>query len=206
MKLTACWMIALKIRRLHCWIGWMLGLFFYTFILWNYVQEFIIRLFQMRSLPSSDSDIGTQLTMVSATLPTSLSEILEEIIDVRKHNCQKFDVFYLSFLNWWFCNSLMSLSTDFQVDNLETITTDRLHFIMPHITHVFMRTGRTSKPSFFLDLIKKDFRKKKPSIIFWWILFLYWNSKTFPNISSPYLFIYLILVIIMKHQFGWTHF
>ncbi|XP_065207744.1 probable ATP-dependent RNA helicase DDX28 [Planococcus citri] len=87
----------------------------------------------LRSAPSPGKDVGVQLTMVSATLPTSISDILQDIIDV---------------------------------ENLEMITTEKLHAVMPHITHEFIRTGRANRPSFFLHLAKKDFKKKAPSIIF----------------------------------------
>lgn len=47
---------------------------------------------QLRSEPSPEKDIGAQLTLVSATMPTSLADILDEIIDVS-------DLFPILFLS-----------------------------------------------------------------------------------------------------------
>jgi len=95
--------------------------------------------------------------LVSATMPTSLSDILKECIDViyfyHKQNCV--------------CNKLYSF---FQVDSINKIKTDKLHAILPHVQQKFIRTNLGEKPSILLLLAKKLYKSNTPTIIFWYVL------------------------------------
>lgn len=79
----------------------------------NKTLELISSLFQFRSEPSPDKDVGVQLTMVSATLPTSVAEILQDLIDVRNFHFFKINLRFYVNVSYsyifssvrWFCKS-----------------------------------------------------------------------------------------------------
>lgn len=57
--------------------------------------------------------------------------------------------------------------------SLNTIKTDKLHTILPHINQKFIRTTFSEKPSNLLLLVKKLYKSNTPTIIFWYVCYKY---------------------------------
>ncbi|XKL66598.1 hypothetical protein PGB90_010018 [Kerria lacca] len=99
----------------------------------NHITTQLLRQFQIRSAPSKISDEGVQLTLVSATMPTSLPDILGEVVNV---------------------------------DSIEKVCTGNLHRVLPNVSQKFLRITRSTKPAYLLQIVKKEYKKKQPIIVF----------------------------------------
>ncbi|CAG9785803.1 unnamed protein product [Diatraea saccharalis] len=51
-------------------------------------------------------------------------------------------------------------------DSLKTITTSRIHKLLPHVPQKFMRIGKAQKPMELLKLVQADINMKRPVIVF----------------------------------------
>ncbi|XP_039751630.1 probable ATP-dependent RNA helicase DDX28 [Pararge aegeria] len=50
--------------------------------------------------------------------------------------------------------------------SLRTVTTNKIHKILPHVPHKFLRIGKAQKPAELLKLVQADINQQKPVMIF----------------------------------------
>nr|CAD7265710.1 unnamed protein product [Timema shepardi] len=96
-----------------------------------------------------------QLSLISATMPTSLPEILGEVVALAKA---------LAVLSSTVEDE--EIEVRISMDSLVKVTTSHLHMLLPHVPQKFMRLGRTQKPEQLLKLVKADSANKEPVIVF----------------------------------------
>lgn len=107
----------------------------------------------------SKTEKGVQLTLVSATMPTLIPDVVSDII---------------------------------LPESLTKITTDNLHKALQHVPQRFLRIGFSMKPSQLLALVKNDYSKNYPVMIFsnnsgtcdWISMFLNENGVRCVNLNA----------------------
>ncbi|XP_055547677.1 probable ATP-dependent RNA helicase DDX28 [Wyeomyia smithii] len=99
---------------------------------------------------------GTQLVLAAATMPSNMTELLGQILNV---------------------------------ETMEEVVSPNLHRLMSHVTQRFLRVKKTERANILFDLVQKDTKRRRPTIIFsnktptCDFISMYLNEANFPCVN-----------------------